>query len=426
MRFAQKSSTIAQHCFWPIDIYSIFGYYFEMPLRQKQKRNIRIAFVVPSISLNLQRILKGVHRYAMVNTNWHLRIAAGIPERILPLLKKNGIDGMFVALHSKKLMSKVGTMNLPCISMDCLEIPKVLPYLTADSVNAGKLAAEHFLERGFRHFAYYSPSNYFWSVRRRHGFSQKIHDAGYKISVYNPNITKHDKYDWQSGRTWMKGLEGPIKWLHSLPKPVGLMACDDTIGYDLIEAAGEAGIRIPEEVAVVGAFNDDVLCNVSKLPLSSVAINLESAGFQAAKLLNDIILGKKTMAGQEILAPATHVVTRQSSDIMAINDIDVAGALSFIRRSFNSRIQVADIVDAASCSRRSLEAKFQSILGRSIMKEVARLRVERIASLLLETDMSVDQITAASTFDSVSHLIRVFKKYKGISPAAFRKTHIVI
>ena len=135
---------------------------------------------------------------------------------------------------------------------------------------------------------------------------------------------------------------------------------------------------------------------------------------------------EKKMAGQEILAPATHVVTRQSSDIMAINDADVANALSFIRKNFNSFIQVSDVVKTAACSRRSLEAKFQAVLGRSIMKEIVRLRIEHITSLLLETDMLIDQITAASTFYSASHLIRVFKKYKGMSPAAFRKTHIVI
>ncbi len=413
--------------FRTIDFFD-FNDYYKVSMAIKQKSNIKIAFVVPSISLNFRHILKGVHRYAMVNTDWHLRIASGIPEHILPSLKRNEIDGMFVALHSKKLMSKVAAMNLPCISMDCLEIPKVLPYLTADSVQAGKLAAEHLLERGFKNFAYYSQVNYFWSNRRRDSFSQTIRKAGYKVFIYDSAVTgkKHDKYDWQSGRTWMKGLESPINWLRSLPKPVGLMACDDTIGYDLIEVAYEAGIHIPEEIAVVGTFNDDILCNVSKLPLSSVAVNLELGGFQAAQLLNDIVLGKKKMAGQEILAPATHVVTRQSSDIMAINDVDVANALSFIRKNFNSFIQVTDVVKAVACSRRSLETKFQAVLGRSIMKEIIRLRIEHIASLLLETDMLIDQITAASTFYSASHLIRVFKQYKGISPAAFRKKHIVI
>ncbi len=325
-------------------------------------------------------------------------------------------------------MSNVVATRLPCIAMDCLEVPKVLPYLTTDSFQAGRLAAEHFLERGFRHFAYYSPSSYFWSIRRRDGFCQRIRKAGCTTSVYNPAVTgkKHDKYDWQSGRTWMKGLESPLKWLYSLPKPVGLMACDDTIGYDLIEAAGESGIHIPEEVAVVGTFNDDVLCNAARVPLSSVAINLELAGYQAAQLLNDIIIGRKKMTGQAILARAINVVTRQSSDIMAINDTNIADAVNFIRKKFNSHIQVDDIVNVTACSRRSLETRFRAILGRSIMKEVMRVRIEHITSLLLESDISIDQIAATSTFDSVSHMTRVFKKYKGIPPGSFRKTHSVI
>lgn len=411
-----------------LDINLIWEYYYDMKSRRKRESDIKVAFVVPSVSLNLRHILKGVCRYAMVNPNWHLRIASGIPEHILPSLKETGINGMFVAIHSRKLMSAVTAMKLPCIGMDCLEVPKVLPYLTADSFHAGRLAAEHFLERGFRHFAYYSPSNYFWSIRRRDGFCQRVREAGFTASVYKPAVInkKHDKYDWQSGRTWMKGLEGLVEWLHSLPKPVGLMACDDTIGYDLIEAAGEAGVCIPEEVAVIGVFNDDVLCNAAKPPLSSVVINLELAGYQAAQLLNSIIIGRKKMAGQAILAQAAHVIARQSSDIIAINDADVANAVSFIRRNFNSHIQVADIVGAAACSRRSLETKFRKILGRSIMKEVMRVRIGHIASLLLESNMSIDQIAKTSTFDSVSHLIRVFKKHKGIPPSIFRKTHSII
>lgn len=399
-----------------------------MKSRRRKAKDIKVAFVVPSISLNLRHILKGVCRYSLVNPNWHLRIASGVPENILPSLKETGIDGMFVAIHSSKLMSIVAEMNLPCVGMDCLEVPKVLPYLTADSVQAGRLAAEHFLERGFKHFAYYSPSSYFWSVRRRDGFCQRLRKAGFTANVYNSEeiAEKHDKYDWQSGRTWMKGLEELVKWLQSLPKPVGLMACDDTIGYDLIEAAGEAGIRIPEEVAVIGVFNDDVLCNAAQPPLSSVAINLELAGYQAAQLLNSIIIGRKKMTGQAILAQAVHVIARQSSDIIAINDTDVAAAVSFIRKNFSLHIQVADIVESAACSRRSLETKFRKTLGRSIMKEVMRMRIEYIASLLLESDMSIDKITKASTFDSVSHLIRVFKKHKGIPPNAFRKTHSIV
>jgi len=399
-----------------------------MRISRNQKRNIRVVFVVPSISLNLRCILRGICRYTMINTNWHLRIAAGISEHALRSLKKTGIDGMLIAIHSKKIMSNVVAMKLPCVGMDCLEVPKILPYLTADSFRAGRLAAEHFLERGFRHFAYYSPSRYFWSIRRRDGFCQRVQEAGYIASVYKPVVVgkKYDKYDWQSGRTWINELKGLAEWLHSLPKPVGMMACDDTIAYDLIEAAGELGIQIPEDIAVVGMFNDDVLGNFSRPPLSSVAINLELAGYQAAQLLNDIIIGKKKMAGQAILAQATHVVTRQSSDIMAINDTAVATAVNFIRTNFNSHIQVANIVKAVACSRRSLETKFQTVLGRSIMKEVMRRRIEHIAYLLLESDMSIDQITAASTFDSVSHLIRTFKKYKGVPPSAFRKIHNII
>jgi LacI family transcriptional regulator len=258
------------------------------------------------------------------------------------------------------------------------------------------------------------------------GFCRRLAEAGYSASVYSINAGGKSKQDWQIGRTWIKGFEKPLNWLKSLPKPVGLMTCDDGVGYDLIEAAREAGIRIPEDVAIVGMDNDEALCNAITPPLSSVEINAEQAGYEAAELLDAMIMGKESMSGRPILARATRVVARQSSDILAIDDPQVAAAVHFIRTQFNSLIQVSDVVNATSLSRRGLEMKFRTILKRSILDEIMRVRIEHISNLLLKSDMSIDQIAASSTFDSTSHMIRSFKKYKGMPPRAFRKLHGII
>jgi LacI family transcriptional regulator len=168
-------------------------------------------------------------------------------------------------------------------------------------------------------------------------------------------------------------------------------------------------------------YNDDTLCSAIKPPLSSVAVALWQAGYEAAELLNDIILGKKRMAGQPILARATHVVTRQSSDILAIDDRQIASALHYIRTHLDMPIRVVDVVQATSLSRRTLEKRFRDVLRRSMVDEIQRLRVEHIADLLLETDLSIDRITANTAFESTSHMIRTFKKHKGVPPLAFRK-----
>jgi LacI family transcriptional regulator len=154
-----------------------------------------------------------------------------------------------------------------------------------------------------------------------------------------------------------------------------------------------------------------------------VAIDLENAGYEAAGLLNDIIEEKVKMNGQAVYAAATHVVTRQSSDILAIDDAEVSAAVHCIRTKFNSPLMVADVVKAAGSSRRRLQLKFRKILKRSITKEILRVRIEHIARMLLESHMSIDALAASSAFDSTSHMIRVFKQYKGVPPRTFRKMH---
>lgn len=386
------------------------------------KKDLHIALVVPRINSNARKILMGINRYAMINPCWHLRLACGQSYKILPSLRKSGIDGAFVSIQSEKVNSKLLEMKLPCIGIQCLKLPIGIPYLTSDSYRVAQVAAEYFIELGFRHFAYYSLSNTMWSQDRMRGFCDKLKEAGYSASVYAKNLIK----DWQVGATWMKGIEEPVNWLKSLPKPVGVMACEDGVGYDLIAAAKEAGIRIPEDVAIVGVDNDEIVCDSIKPPLSSIEVNLEQAGFEAARLLNAIITGQQKMSLRPILARVNRVVTRQSSDVLAIDDAQIAAAVYFIRNNFRSKIQVSDVVNATTLSRRGLEKKFKAVLKRSIRDEITRARVEHIADLLLKSDMSIDQIAAASSFYSTSYMIRVFKQYRGVSPRIFRKMRGVV
>jgi LacI family transcriptional regulator len=400
-----------------------------MKTSRPQKRELQVAFVVPVLGYGPNRVLTGVSRYAMVNTGWRLHLVCGNYQDIFPALKKAGVDGVFISFifdQPKRIIANLLAAKLPCIAFQCSAIPKGIPYFTSESFKAGKVIAEHFIDRGFRNFAYYSLTNVFWSQQRMKGFCDRLEEAGYSASIYRAAKTGVPRQDWQIGRTWLKGLKGPVDWLRSLPKPVGLMVCYDGIGYDLIQAAEKAGIRVPEDVAVVSVDNNEILCNAIKPPLSSVELNVEQAGYEAAELLNAIMTGKEVMSSRPILTRVVRVVTRQSSDILAVNDPQVAAALYFIRTHSNLLIQVSDVVSATSISRRCLEKKFRSILKRSILDEIMRVRIEHISNLLLKSGMSIDQIAAASIFDSTSHMIRAFKKYKGVPPRTFRKMYGVI
>ena len=390
-----------------------------------QNSDMKVAFIVPDICYQTRRILKGIHRYMMTNTNWHLRLACRIPpNRIIDTLSEAEVNGAFVSIRSKNIDRKLLNIGLPCIAVTCLKIPHNMPYITSNSFDAGKVIAEYFLERGYHNFAYFSPSNIFWSEPRKNGFCQRIVEAGYSVNVYKPKVSGKTKLSWQEiGQAWIKGTEEPVNWLKSLPKPIGLMVCDDGVGYDLIEVAGEAGIRIPEEISVMSVDNNDILCDSARPPLSSVETNFEQAGYEAAELLNAAMTSQKDLSNKPILGRVSRVVIRQSSDVLAINDSQVAAALHFIHKNFNSPIQVSDVVKITYLSRRALEKKFKKLIKRSILEEIMRVRIEHIVELLLKSHLSIDQIASSSTFNSTSHLIRTFKKHKGVPPRTFRNTH---
>jgi LacI family transcriptional regulator len=387
--------------------------------------DLRIAFVIPSLHISMMRILTGVSQYAKINKNWHIRIAQGDSAAIVPKLRQAGIDGAIIKSPDRKGMtSDHCAAMIPCVSHGNLVVPEITPYITADNVASGRLAAQHFLGLGLRNFAYFSASTAWWSQSRKKGFVERVQEAGFQPHVYAGGGRPYPTIDWQPGRTWVKGvMQDAINWVCSLPKPVGLMTCDDPMGYDLIEAAEEAGIRIPEEVAIVGVYNERFICEVATPPLSSVELNIEKAGYRAAELLNDIILGRARMEGQIIFSEATHIVQRQSSEIVAVEDQQVSAALHFIRTHFHQPIQVADVVGSTELSRRMLEIRFRKLLKRSILDEVLRRRVEHVANTLLDSDLSIEQIATASNFESAGYMARLFKKFLGISPSDYRKEH---
>jgi LacI family transcriptional regulator len=219
-------------------------------------------------------------------------------------------------------------------------------------------------------------------------------------------------------------LEQPAitAWLNSLPKPVGLMACNDVRGRQIIEACSLGEMHVPNEVAVVGVDEDRLLSELSNPPLSSVALNAEQGGFRAAALLDDLMSGRSSVR-QTLLVEPLWVVTRPSSDVLAIEDRDVAAAVAFIRKNAKRPIGVQDIVKQTAMSRRALEIRFQRCLGRSIRDEIERIRLEWTKQLLVETDLPLGKIADCAGFGSQSYLSKVFHETIGITLTQYRRDH---
>lgn len=390
-------------------------------------------------------ILQGIRRYARAHGPWIFYLAGeepglSVPEmetfsntRIkaidvgkgrhrmyVPNLRQWGATGIIGRLQTPEITTMAMKSGVPIIAMDLSDeqlsggsVLAKVPELRPDSHKGGRIAAEHLLDRGFRHFGYCGYGNRTWSERRRQGFCQRLEEAGFSCNVYKPPKQK-------TPLPWQQERRAITAWLGSLPKPVGIMTCNDVRGFLVLETCTLHKIPVPDEVAVVGADDDQLLCELSSPSLSSVAWNIERGGYQAAELLDKLMSGR-TKTPQRIEVEPLWVVSRQSTDVVAVDDQEVAAALRFIRQKSNESIGVNDVVAQVALSRRALEIRFEHSLGRSIRSEIQRVRLARTKQLLVETDMSAAKISNAVGFSSLSYLCKVFHREIGETLAHYRR-----
>jgi LacI family transcriptional regulator len=288
--------------------------------------------------------------------------------------------------------------------------------LSTDEAGAGRMAAEYFMERGFRNFAFCGFDDMVWSRQKCDGFKRTLDEAGLQTFIYRQPRAKHLRKPAE---------EQPIitAWLKSLPKPVALMACNDDRSQDVLAACKIAECKVPDDVAILGVDNDEFICNFSYPQLSSIALSTERAGYEAAKVLDKLMRGEKvTESEKEVSIFPLHVVTRQSTDTMAIEDRNVAEAVSFIRRHSREIIQVGDVAKAVGLSRRALEQHFRKALDHSVHEEIKHVRVNLMANMLIDTNLSVSQIAKLLGYPHITNNIsRYFKQLKGMSPLEYRR-----
>jgi LacI family transcriptional regulator len=359
-------------------------------------------------------LLRGIAKYSRLHGPWVFYSEPGGLEKALPKLKNWDADG--VIMRDSRIGKELLKVGVPIIvSVHLKEHLSGAPYIDTNGVRIGRMAAEHLLDHGFRHFAYCGYGELHWSRARRESFSKRVAEAGFEAHIYKRPRSRSRQL-WENEQTLV------VDWLKSLSKPVGLMACNDDRGRELTEACKMAGLQVPGEVAIVGVDNDVLVCELSDPPLSSVALNVEGGGYEAAEMLDKLMAGKKS-AKKDIIVEPTHVVTRQSTDILAVEDHEVAEAMRFIRQHSKRIIQVSDVVDAVGLSRRVLQQRFRRTLGRSVYDEIKRCRVEQIALMLSGTDLSIAQVASAFGYAGIEKLSRYFQREKGMGPLAYRKQY---
>lgn len=328
---------------------------------------------------------------------WHADVVIGQfdPDDDVTLFRKNGI----VAL-AQDYIAKFDT----------------IPNITGDYALTGAMAAEYFLSKGFVNFGYFGYNGVCWSDERCESFRSRIEKSVGVGSFY--------MYDRQNiDNMWYYDQSILTEWLLSLPKPIAIMACDDNQGNILLQACELCGLHVPFDVALLGVDNDEILCNMSNPSMSTVNVDIEGGGADAAAMI-DLMVKDPSYKGKDIVLKPLVVVERLSSSLFATNDKEILAALRFIHANIDAKIQVTDVLKNVPLSRRLLEQRFKKMTGTTIYNYISLRRIERFAQLLISSNDSVSDIAARMDEPDTKSISRRFKEIKGCTPSEFRKQQL--
>jgi len=378
----------------------------------------RVILLVESSRESGRALLRGIANYSHHHGPWSFYWQPGGLEKAWPGLRELEADG--IILRDVGRLDHALSSGLPTIVIghSHAEIPGQVNVVT-DSDAIGRMGAEHLLNCGFKHFAFCGYARTpveraGWSEARRESFSRYLSEAGFaRPPRYVLSNTK---------AKWPKERVALAHWLEALPKPLGLMACNDDCGQQVMHACKLAGLVVPDLVGVIGADNDEVVCGLTDPPLSSVAINFERAGYEAAQALDQLMRGERNVSPR-IMAVAPYIVTRRSTDFVAAEEPALTRALRFIRDNARTGVGVNEVAKAAGLSRRALEKRFRTFLSRSILEEIHRVRTDHIAQLLVETNLPITEIAAKLGFANPHHFARFFRAVKKTTPLRYRREH---
>ncbi len=367
-------------------------------------------------------VFHGVIHYARSCTHWKLvfNVACfSLREKFesyddLPAL---GVNGIVFTHWRNPNIAKIREMGIPAVSVSNVPPEWMLPCVTTDDIEVGRAAAQHLIERGFQHFAFCGSDEREWEKQRAVGFQETVELAGYKCEFFRYDLTVNDSTIGVEGERRAANELGD--WIVQQPRPLGILGSDDTRALHALEACLNRGIKVPNEVGIVGVDNNLLICNTYDSSLSSVEANAERVGYEAAALLDRLIHGEE-VRNMHIVVPPKGVVTRASSDVLAVDDGAVAKALVFIQENIDQLIGTNEVVEASGISRSNLERRFRQRLNTSINAVIRERRLERAKSLLLETSLSLDEIARASGFRRSTYLANLFTSQFGIPPGAWR------
>ncbi len=353
---------------------------------------------------------RGIARYSR-EAGWMLDSMTVHGMHMRPIWPPDGV--IWCPRLSRWMDALVQKLRAPTVTIGLNPRDRFVCVATGENSIAAA-AATHFAERGFKHVAFYYKGLFGTLERQRaHALEQAVALSGRQFHLIDASPLRSRQ---------RRGGVFPYlrRKLAGLPKPVAAMGFVDDIAVEILSACEAEGLRVPEQVAVLGVGNDELQCEFAPVPLSSVDENLEGEGYTAARLLDELMNGRRVPPGTVAL-PAVGVVTRQSSDILAVEDVRVATVLKTIWQRFREPITAEEVTANVPMCHRRLHDQFVKQVGRSIFKEILRCRLDCAAKLLSEGDRKLQAVARASGFSSPTHLWHAFRREKAITPSQFRR-----
>lgn len=381
------------------------------------RKRPKVALLIESSRAYGRGLLRGVTGYVRTHHPWSIYVKPhGLEQRPPSWIRHWDGDGILARITDRRMLELLQATKVPTIDLRGALPDTGIPLVGLDSHAAAQLAFEHLRERGFRKLAFCSVQSgeYRFLDLRGAEFERLAEEAGCEFSKFPRSSAK-------SPKTWDELQRQLASWIAGLQKPVGILACHDDRGNELLNACREADVAVPDDVAVIGIDNDEVLCELSDPPLSSVDSNTMLVGYRAAELLDEMMAGEPPPRGTVLVEPAG-IVSRRSTDVLAIDDREMAAAMRYIRDHACDGINVNDVLRHTALSRSTLDRRFTKIFGRSPSEKIVRLRIERVKQLLVETSYSLPRVANLAGFEHSEHMGALFRRRTGHTPGDYRNS----
>ena len=383
--------------------------------------NARVAVLIESSRAYGRGLLLGVAQYAQERAHWRMdyqerELQSGLP----PWLNQWKGQGILARIEDDAMTQGLLKVGVPVVNLRRIGRGTTIPAVHTDDAQVVRLVVEHLAERAFQHFGFCGFPGVDYSDVRSALLVQELALKGFTCHGYAPPVVAPHLWTVEFEQDGMASEDHLAAWLEVLPKPIAIMACNDIRGQQVLNACRNAGIHVPDEVAVIGVDNDELLCGLSDPPLTSVAPDTRRIGYEAAALLDRLMQGERIPSKDFYIEPLG-IVTRRSTDTLVIPHAGAARALSFLRRHYQEPITLKDLAAELQMTVRAIQDVFKAHVGRSLHGELDRLRVERAKALLRESVLKLEAVAAGCGFANARHFRRTFLRETGQTPRQYRR-----